>query len=55
MGAEGFRGRDCLSETEAGGLGGTTNCGVEGVEGTVDVVGVERNEQVLSAASKAIG
>lgn len=40
---------------EAGGLGGTINCGVEGVEGTVDVVEVERDEQVLLVASKAIG
>lgn len=38
----------------AGGLGGTMNCGVEGVDGTEGVVGVERDEEVLLAASKAI-
>lgn len=47
--------RECLEAAVAGGLGGTTNCGVEGVEGTAGVVGVERESEVLLAASKAIG
>lgn len=47
--------RECLGGAVAGGLGGTTNCGVEGVDGTMDGVGVEGDEQVFLAASKATG
>lgn len=57
MGADGGL-RVCLGAAVAGGLGGTTNCGVEGVEGvegTEDVVGVGRDGEVLLAASKAAG
>lgn len=48
MGAEGGL-TVCLGVAVAGGLGGTINCGVEGV------VGVEGDGEVLLAASKAIG
>lgn len=41
--------RECRGGVEAGGLGGTTNCGVDGV------VGVRREGEVLLAASKATG
>lgn len=54
MGADGGL-RDCLEVAVAGGLGGTTNCGVEGADGTVGVVGVGRDGEVLLAASRAIG
>lgn len=55
MGADGGL-RVCRGVEDAGGLGGTTNCGVEGVVGTtLDVVGVGRDGEVLLAASKAIG
>lgn len=47
MGAEGVF-RVCLRVTVAGGLGGTMNCGVEGV------VGAERDGEVPLTASKAI-
>lgn len=53
MGAEGEL-RGFLGVVLAGGLGGTINCGVEGVHGTEGVVGVGRDEEVLLAASKAI-
>lgn len=46
--------RECRGGVEAGGLGGTTNCGVDGVD-TTDVVGVRREGEVLFAASKATG
>lgn len=46
--------RVCLGVAVAGGLGGTMNCGVEGVEGTEGGVGVGRDGEVLLAASKAI-
>lgn len=53
MGAEGGL-RMCLGVVVlAGRLGGTTNCGVEGVEGTEGVVGERRDGEVLLAASKA--
>lgn len=44
----------CRGVAVAGGLGGTMNCGVEVVEGTVGEVGVGRDGEVLLAASKAI-
>jgi len=44
----------CRGVALAGGLGGTMNCGVEGVEGTVGVVGAGRDGEVLLAASNAI-
>lgn len=47
--------RECLVMPEAGGLGGTTNCGVDGASGAADVVRVEREGQLLSAAFKATG
>lgn len=53
MGAEGVF-RVCLRVTVAGGLGGTMNCGVEGVDGTEGVVGAERDGEVPLTASKAI-
>lgn len=50
MGADGGF-RECLAAA-AGGLGGTTNCGVEGVVGGG---GVEMDSGILPAVSKAPG
>lgn len=54
MGADGGL-RDGLRAVVAVGLGGTMNCGVEGVEGREGVVELGRDGKVLLAASKDIG
>lgn len=43
--------RGCLETDVMGGLGGTTNCGTEDVEGTAGIEGVEKDEDILLAAS----
>lgn len=53
MGADGGL-RVCLGVAVAGGLGGTMNCGVEGVEGKEGAGDVGRDGEVVLAASKAI-
>lgn len=53
MGADGGL-RECLGGAAvAGGLGGTMNCGVVGVEGAEGVAGAEGDVEVVLAASKA--
>lgn len=54
IGADGVL-RECLGMAIAGGLGGTINCEVEGVDGSEGAVGVGRDEEVVLAAFKAIG